>query len=88
MRVNPAAWEAWLTSGTREDWIDRCGPIEVETLVIAAEKDPGWGPELQQQLTMSHLARGRMVVVPGSGHLVPMEAPERLTALLREFAGS
>lgn len=86
LQVNPAAWKAWLTSGTKEDWVDRCAPIKVETLVIAAEKDPGWGPELQQKLTMPHLAHGRMEVVPGSGHLIPMEAPKQLAALLRNFA--
>lgn len=88
LTINPAAWKAWLTTGTKEDWVGRAAPIEVETLLIAGEMDPGWGPDLQQKLSMPHLSRGKMVVVPGSGHLIPMEAPKALARLLRDFAGA
>ena len=88
MRSNPAAWTAWLERGSYEDWTERVAPLGIETLVIAGSADSGLGPAVQEQVTLPNLSAGRMVVVEGSGHLVPMEAPERLAALLREFVGA
>ena len=87
LKVHPDAWEAWLARGTREDWVDRSAPIGAETLVIAAENDAEWGADAQRKMTMPHLSRGKLVTVAGSGHLVPIEAPEALAALLRDFVG-
>lgn len=86
LQASHAAWEAWLNSGIHEDWVDRAAPIEIETLVIAAERDPIWGPVMQQKMTMPHLLRGRLVTVD-CGHLVPLELPARLAELLRDFVG-
>ncbi len=87
LRANPAAWRAWMEHGTREDWGDRVGTLNLPTLVIAAEKDTSLGPEVQERLTMPHFSNARLEVVSGSGHLVPMEAPEKLAELLSVFAG-
>jgi len=87
LRANPAAWRAWMEHGTREDWSDRIGTMGLPTLVIAAGKDKSLGPEVQKQLTMPHFSNAQLEVVSGSGHLVPMEAPERLAELLSAFAG-
>ncbi len=54
--------------------------------VIAAESDPEWGPAMQERMTMLYLEHGKLVTVKGSGHLVPIEAPEELVAFLRAFA--
>ena len=87
LRANPAAWRAWLEHGSLEDWSERVGRPRLPTLVIAAEKDKSLGPEVQRRLTMPHFPDARLEVVAGSGHLAPLEAPERLAGLLREFAG-
>ena len=87
LEVHPDAWEAWLARGTREDWIDRSAPVDVDTLVIAAENDAEWGADAQRKMTMPYLRRGRLGIVAGSGHLVPIEAPTALAALLRDFVG-
>jgi len=84
--ANRAAWEAWLNKGVYEDWITRSAPVTLPTLVIAAEHDPVWGLPVQQQLTMPHLADATITTID-SGHLVPMEAPDELAALLRDFIG-
>ena len=80
------AWEAWLWHGVQEDWIDRCSPVSTETLLIAALQDPMWGPDMQQKLTMPHLSNARMERID-TGHLVPLEAPDQLAAILGEFVG-
>jgi pimeloyl-ACP methyl ester carboxylesterase len=90
MRTNPAAWRAWLEGGSKEDWSTRF-PLPVQdrhlpVLVIAAGKDSSLGADVQEQLTLPHFPGARMEVIRGSGHLVPMEAPEQLIPLLRSFA--
>lgn len=84
--ANRSAWEAWLKEGILEDWIDRAAPVEVETLVIAAERDLVWGLDMQMKLTMPHLSNAKIVTVD-SGHLVPLELPKVLADMLREFIG-
>ncbi len=86
LRANPAAWRAWLEGGSYEDWSERVGLLRLPTLVIAAGQDNSLGPEVQERLTMPHFPDARLEVVAESGHLVPMEAPEKLAALIREFA--
>ncbi len=88
LRANPAAWRAWLEHGSQEDWSDRVGELTLPTLVIAAEQDKSLGPEVQRRVTMPRLRNGVMEVVPRSGHMVPLEAPEKLAVLLGEFAGA
>ena len=79
-------YEAWLNEGVYEDWIDRASPVDVETLVVVAERDPTWGIETQRKLTLPHLPNARTVMVD-TGHSVPMEAPEQLAATIRDFVG-
>ncbi len=85
LRMNRAAWRAWLTSGSREDWAVRVGELSLPVLVVAGDKDTSLGAEQQQKLTLPHLAAGKLVVVPDCGHLIPMEKPAELAALLEEF---
>lgn len=86
LRANPQAWRAWLEQGSNEDWSRRIGTLGIPALVIAGEKDGSLGPEAARGLVLPHLANARFEVIPGSGHMIPLEAPERLTMLIREFA--
>ncbi len=87
MRANPAAWRAWLEHGSKEDWSGRVEALFLPTMVIAAEKDSSLGPAVQKRLTIPFYPQGRLETIAGCGHLVPLEAPERLAGCLREFAG-
>ncbi len=86
LRADPRAWRAWLEEGSNEDWSEQVGVLDIPALVIAGEKDGSLGPAVARNLVLPHLANARFEVVPGSGHMVPLEAQERLTTLLREFA--
>ncbi len=88
LRANPAAWRAWLQHGTKEDWTGRVGRLTLPTLVIAGGKDTSLGPETARTLVMPHYADAHLEVIAGSGHIVPLEAPDRLVGLLREFASN
>ena len=84
LRTAPAAWKAWLTSGSNEDHCRRIGTLRMPALVLAGSEDAGLGADAQAALTMPHLPNGRLVTVEGVAHLLPMEKPEELARLLRE----
>ena len=85
MRMNRAAWAAWLEHGSKEDWAERVGVLTLPALVVAGEKDRSLGPEQQRSFTMHHFSRAELRVVAGCSHLVPMERPDELAWMMREF---
>ena len=86
--MNRAAWVAWLEHGSREDWSERVGILDLPTLIVAGEKDTSLGSEIQQRDVLPHFSNARLVTVPASGHLIPMEKPEELAAIVTAFAQS
>ncbi len=85
LKMSRAAWMAWLTDGSKEDWAERVGTLSVPVLVVAGELDRSLGPDQQKALTLPHLGNAHLVIVAGCSHLIPMERPEQAAALLRCF---
>ncbi len=88
LRMSRAAWSAWLTDGSKEDWSDFVGTLDIPTLVLAGEKDLSLGPKQQAEFTMPHLRLAVMRTVPNCSHLIPMECPSVMAAILEEFHGT
>ena len=84
LRSNPAAWTAWIESGSKEDWAQQVGMLDLPALIIAAADDDTLGPAVQQKLTEPHLPRAHQITVECS-HLVPIEQPEETSALISNF---
>jgi len=84
-RMNRAAWVAWVEDGSREDWTDRIERIAVPTLFVVGEEDSSLGLQVQQQMSLPRFSSARIQVVPECGHLVPLERPLKMAAILREF---
>ena len=83
LRTAPVAWDAWLTSGSREDITDRMGQIETMPYIAVGEKDSNIPVNLLQQAVLPLLLAGTSLqVIPGVGHLLPSEAPEAVVAVL------
>lgn len=59
----------------------------VPTLVIVGEADTLTPPD-QARAMAAAIPGGRLAVIPGAGHLPPVEQPEATTARLREFLKS
>ncbi len=87
LRMNRAAWVAWLEHGSKEDWAERVGVLELPAVVVAGEKDRSLGPEQQRELTMPHFMHAELRIIPHCSHLAPMEKPREMAAILREFVG-
>lgn len=79
LRTTQAAWAAWLLHGSREDISGEMATIEVPCRLLVGENDQAIPPAAQRQQTLPLLPSGStMVVVPGAGHLLPLEAPEEI----------
>jgi pimeloyl-ACP methyl ester carboxylesterase len=79
LRTTQAAWDAWLQHGSREDISALMPQIGVPCRLLVGENDRAVPPAAQRQQTLPLLPAGSvMVVVPGAGHLLPLEAPEEI----------
>lgn len=65
------------------DLTDALGGITIPTLAIAGADDPATPPEQLERIA-GGVADGRLAVVDGAAHLVNLEQPERVTALIRD----
>lgn len=85
IRASPAAWEAWLEYGSKEDWSASVGVVDYPALVITGAKDPSLPAAVQKKATLPHLSHGSLQVIPDCGHLPTLEAPEPLASLISSF---
>ena len=76
LRTNRFAWNAWLETGSREDWSERVGVLRTPAIVVAGENDPKLGPDAQQKLMLPQFANAQMLVLPNAKHLLPMECSD------------
>lgn len=86
LRANRAAWQAWLASGSREDWSEPVGVLHTPTLVIAGADDENLGPDAQHRLMAPHFAHVREVTFANAKHLLPYECTEDLARSIAEHA--
>ena len=81
LRTSRAAWNAWLTSGSKEDISALMPAIQVPCQLLGGEDDRAIPLDAQRHQTLPLLPAGSaLTVVPGAGHLLPLEAPESLLA--------
>ena len=87
LRTDPAAWSAWLTGGAREDLTALMPQLRVPCRLLVGSADRALGPAAQRQHTLPCLPAGtRLEEVPDAGHLLPLEAPNRVAVALAEFS--
>ncbi len=72
-----AACNAW-------DVRDRLGEIQIPALILVGELDEMTPPKFSQYLAQ-HLSDGKLVIVPGAGHIVQAEKPAEVNAAIAEF---
>jgi pimeloyl-ACP methyl ester carboxylesterase len=81
LRTSRVAWDAWLNSGSKEDISALMPAIQVPCQLLVGENDRAIPLEAQRRQTLPLLPAGTpLTVVPGAGHLLPLEAPESLLA--------
>ena len=85
IRCPQAAWEAWLSLGSKEDWAEAVGVTDCLTLVITGETDPSLSASVQTKLTLPHLSNAHMEDMRACGHLPMLEKPEELASIISAF---
>ena len=80
LRCEASAWQAWLESGSRETL--ELDVLDLPTLLIAGQHDAVIRPELLNREVAPHLRAHRLEVIAGAGHLLPLEAAERVAELI------
>lgn len=71
-------------TGTQQPLWDAVGDLAMPVLVVAGERDEPY-LVVARRLAEAIGANATMVVVPGAGHSVPLEAPEAFTAAVEAF---
>ncbi|TGE16090.1 alpha/beta fold hydrolase [Hymenobacter elongatus] len=86
LRASHPAWDAWMRHGSREDISARLCLVQLPCLIITGGADPIMSPSVHGLETLPYLPDGTpLEIIGGVGHLPPLEAPEEVAQLLREF---
>ncbi len=85
-------WPGWQfihrdPENTSIQAIERLGEVRAPTLVVVGERDQPDFQAIANELTAG-IPLARKVVVPGAGHMAPMEAPGEFSALVLGFLES
>jgi pimeloyl-ACP methyl ester carboxylesterase len=85
LRTTQAAWTHWLLEGAREDLTALMLRVQVPCHLLVGEGDTAITPESQRTLTLPLLPAGTpLTLVPGAGHLLPLEAPDEVMAAVQD----
>jgi pimeloyl-ACP methyl ester carboxylesterase len=86
LSAGPEARTAWPLHGIAEDITAAARAIAVPVLVVAGEHDVVEPADVLRANLLPYLARAEFRLLPGTGHLMPLEAPDALAQLIAEFA--
>ena len=78
----PAARTEWPLHAITQDITAETSNIEAPTLVVAAQHDQVEPIQVLRENLLPYLKHAQLHVIPGSGHLMPLEAPTELARLL------
>lgn len=82
LRASHDAWIAWPDVGSREDISGELGGLSVPITVLYSEDDPAIAPDTIRSEVLARLLGARAIPIHGSGHLIPLEDPQVVVALL------
>jgi pimeloyl-ACP methyl ester carboxylesterase len=86
LRGSPAAKTAWPLAASQEDITEAVSNVAVPTMIISGERDRVAPPRMLEKELLPRIMRATMQILPGLGHLLPLEAPQRLAELIKTFA--
>ena len=88
LRGGAAAKIAWPRYTSQEDISAAVSAIAVPTLVIAGERDQVDSVATLETELLTRIPHAVMHVLPGTGHLSPLESPREVAGLIGEFLSS
>ncbi|MFW8628398.1 alpha/beta fold hydrolase [Deinococcus sp. ME38] len=81
-RASRDAWHAWPDVGSRENISAETAGLRVPVTVLFSEDDPAIPPDVIQREVLARLPRAQALPIQGSGHLLPLELPDQVIAVL------
>jgi len=81
-----AAKEAWPLLTSQEDITASVAAIDVPVIVLSGEDDRVDPPDVLRRELLPRIPQARLHVLPGVGHLLPVEAPHDIADQVRLFA--
>ena len=84
----PKAKLAWPTSAIREDISAEVRRIAVPTLILAGEHDRLDSLEQHRREVLARITNSKLQIIPGSGHLIPVDEPVALARAIEAFVTS
>jgi pimeloyl-ACP methyl ester carboxylesterase len=88
LRLSRAATAGWIDVGGREDISAEVTAVDVPLVILAGTDDRVDTPEIVQTRIAPHYPKAPVHVLPGKGHLLPVEASAEIARVIREFAGA
>ena len=76
---------AWPLATSQEDITAAVPNIDVPVIVISGEHDRVDPPEVLRRELLPRIQQARLLVLPGIGHLAPLEAPTDITNVIKAF---
>ena len=86
LRTSPAAWQWWITSGSCESVQGGIAQISVPVQVLSGVLDTNIPTAVIEREVMARMPLARMRLLPGCGHLLPLEAPRVVAQAIRDMA--
>ena len=86
LATSAEAWRWWLESGSRENLVSSIDGIDCPVLVLAGGDDPVIPPRIVTSEVVARIKGSEYLEIPGSGHLLPFEAPQEVSRAIESFA--
>lgn len=86
LETSQTDWKNWLERGSYEDISGVLPDVKIPLTVVIGEGDTEMTQSLMRSEILSKIPGSRLEIIPGAGHLLPLEAPDELAARIREFA--
>lgn len=77
---------AWPLAASQEDITAAVAHIDVPVIVVSGEDDRVDPPEALRRDLLPHIPQAQLLLLPGIGHLSPLEAPTDIADILRAIA--
>lgn len=84
--VTDDARTEWPLRGIAQDVTEQTRMVTVPALVVAGENDRVEPVDVLRDNLVPYLSQSDVVVIPHSGHLIPLEAPAELAETITAFA--
>lgn len=81
-----AAKEAWPLFTSQEDIAAAVADIDMPVIVISGENDRVDPPDVLRRELLPRIPQAQLYVLPGVGHLLPLEAPNDVASVVSAFA--